>query len=80
MNIDDVDEIGQAFLKLLHEQTGGNLTQQASMYEIGQNLGMDKDASRKTAEMLMGSKLVEVRIANWDGAPRTVKDYVHSGP
>jgi hypothetical protein len=66
MNLDDVDKTGQAFLKLLYEQTEGNLALQASMYEIGQSLGMDKDTSLKTAEMLMGSELVEVR--NLSGA------------
>jgi hypothetical protein len=66
MTIDDIDETGRAFLELLYDQTDGDLGKQASMYEIGENLNLDRDASLKTAEILMGYELVEVR--NLSGA------------
>ena len=61
MNFDDVDDQAKQFLKALFEKTDGDPTQQASMYDIGETLGLERDASARTAEMLMGSEFVEVR-------------------
>lgn len=61
MTINDMDDMQKRFLQTLFEQTEGDLRQAASMYSIGQMLDLDKDASVRTAEMLMGAALVEIR-------------------
>jgi len=57
----DMDEKEKRFLQALFEQTNGDAMQAASMYRIGQMLDLDKEASVRTAEMLMGAALVEIR-------------------
>ncbi len=51
----------QTFLRALYEKTGGNAAAQASMYEIGEAMGLDRSASSRTAEELMGWDMAEVR-------------------
>ena len=58
---DELDESGQQFLIQLFEQTSGDSSAQASMYDIGEGLGLDRDASSRVAETLMGLELVEIR-------------------
>ena len=61
MSISDLNETGQQFLIQLFEQTGGDLSAQVSMYDVGEGLGMDRDASSRVAETLIGLQLVEIR-------------------
>ena len=56
-----IDDLGNRFLQVLFDQTGGDAAQAASMYHIGEMLDLDKTASVRTAEMLMGEALVEIR-------------------
>ena len=61
MNNSELDESGQQFLIQLFEQTGGDSSAQASMYDVGEGLGLDRDTSLRVAETLMGLELVEIR-------------------
>ena len=59
--MDEINEIEQNFLIRLYEQTGGDAAVQASMYEIGGFLGLDRTAASRAAEKLIGLELVEIR-------------------
>ena len=61
MTINGLDENGQQFLIQLFEQTAGDPSAQISMYAVGEGLGLDRDASSRVAETLMGLELVEIR-------------------
>ena len=61
MTISEVDERGQQFLIHLFEQTGGDTSVQVSMYDVGEGLGLDRDAASRVAETLIGLQLVEIR-------------------
>lgn len=61
MNSSELDETCQQFLIQLFEQTGGDPTAQASMYEVGEGLGLDRDSSSRAAETLIGLQMVEIR-------------------
>jgi hypothetical protein len=61
MSSSELDESGEQFLIQLFEQTGGNPSAQVSMYEIGEGLGLDRDASSRAAETLIGLQLAEIR-------------------
>jgi len=61
MSNSELDESGQQFLIQLFEQTGGDPSVQASMYDIGEHLGLDRDSASRVAETLMGLQLVEIR-------------------
>jgi hypothetical protein len=61
MNSGGLDERGQQFLIQLFEQTSGDPSVQASMYAVGESLGMDRDTSCRVAETLIGLQLVEIR-------------------
>ncbi len=60
-DMDEINETEQKFLIRLYEQTGGDAAVQASMYEIGEFLGLDRPAASRAAEMLIGLELVEIR-------------------
>ena len=60
-DMDEVNETEQKFLIRLYEQTGGDGTLQASMYAIGELLGLDRRAASRAAEGLIGLELVEIR-------------------
>ncbi len=49
------------FLRALHGQLGGDTGGSASMFDVGDALGMDRATASRTAENLMGWDLVEVR-------------------
>ena len=61
MNSNEIDKIGQQFLLQLYDQTNGDLTMQVSMYDIGDQLGMERDVASAVAQELMASMLVEIR-------------------
>jgi len=57
----EVDETGKQFLIQLFDQTRGDPSKQASMYDIGSMMGLERNAAARVAEELMGSQLVEIR-------------------
>ncbi len=61
MNQSEIDESGQRFLIELFEQTRGDQSAHISMFNVGKALGMDKNTSSRTAEVLIGWGMVEVR-------------------
>ena len=61
MNSDELDMNGQQFLIQLFERTEGDSTVQVSMYDIGDQLGLDRDLASTVAQELIGSMLVEIR-------------------
>jgi len=61
MNHTEIGEIDQRFLIALFEKTSGNPAAEASMYEIGLDLGLDKYRSKQVAENLIGWELIEIR-------------------
>ncbi len=71
-----MDDIGNRFLLKLFEQTQGDSNQSASLYSIGELLNLDRETSLRTAEMLMGSALVEIRSLS--GAIGLTADGIHT--
>ena len=61
MNSKEIDKIGQQFLLQLYEQTKGDSTVQVSMYDIGDQMGLERDVASTVAQELMASMLVEIR-------------------
>ena len=61
INSDEIDITGQQFLIQLFEQTKGDSAVQVSMYDIGDQLGLDRDVASTVAQELIGSMLVEIR-------------------
>jgi hypothetical protein len=57
----EVDETGKQFLIQLFEKTRGDSSVQVSMYDIGDLMGLERDAASRVAERLIGSQLVEIR-------------------
>ena len=61
MTDSELDETTQQFLIQLFEQTKGDVSLQVSMYDIGELLGMDRNAASAVALELMGLQLDEIR-------------------
>lgn len=61
MNTNELDTIGRQFLIRLHEQTGGDSSVQVSMYDIGAQLGLERETASDVAQELIASMLVEIR-------------------
>ena len=57
----DPDEPLGQFLARLFEMSSGDPSAQISMYEIGAELGLEKELATRTAEELIGSGMVEIR-------------------
>ena len=49
------------FLIKLYELTKGNPSSQVSMYDVGEAIGLERDAALKTAEVLFGFGLSEIK-------------------
>jgi len=49
------------FLIKLYELTQGNPSSQVSMYDVGETIGLERDAALKTAEVLFGFGLAEIK-------------------
>lgn len=67
--VDDIigaDETLRAFIMALHAQTAAGGPQQASMYTVGESLGMDRQEAQRAGEALIGMGLVEVRTLSGD--------------
>ena len=65
MNSDEIDITGQQFLIQLFEQTKGDSAVQVSMYDIGDQLGLDRDSASAAAQELIGSMLVPIAFLIW---------------
>jgi hypothetical protein len=61
MTSDDMDPAARQFLQSLFERTEGQSSRQVSMYELGEKLGLDREAAARTAQALMAAGLVEIR-------------------
>ena len=61
MKFDEIDAAGQQFLIQLYEQTQGDPTAQVSMYDIGDQLGLERDAASSVAQKLIGCMLAEIK-------------------
>ena len=61
MTLNDVDETTRQFLFQVFQQTSGDTSVQVSMYDIGEVLGLDRDAALNVAEALIGLQMVEIR-------------------
>jgi hypothetical protein len=59
--LDEVNEPARRFLTRLFELVGGQTSRQISMYDIGMELGWERDAASQTAQDLMADGLVEIR-------------------
>jgi len=57
----DLDEIDRQFLFQVFQQTNGDPTVQVSMYDIGEGLGLNRDAALRVAEELIALQLVEIK-------------------
>ncbi|MGD9241452.1 MAG: hypothetical protein PVG69_15590, partial [Desulfobacterales bacterium] len=61
MSSSELDESVQHFLIQLFEQTRGDTSAQVSMYDVGKDIGLDRDTSSRVAQDLIGLQLVEIR-------------------
>lgn len=61
MPFSELDQICRDFLSKVYERTRGDGSVQVSMYDIGDALGLDRDASSQTAQSLIGLDLVEIK-------------------
>ncbi|MGE0086001.1 MAG: hypothetical protein AB7S75_16455 [Desulfococcaceae bacterium] len=57
----EMNENEQRFLTQLYQRTKGSITAQVSMYEIGADLGMDREQSSRATEALMSFGFAEIR-------------------
>ena len=61
MTDSDLSETAQQYLIQLFKQTKGDGSVQVSMYDIGEQLGLERDAASIVAQELMGWQLAEIR-------------------
>jgi hypothetical protein len=61
MENSDLSEVGRQFMIQLFEQTRGDQSLQVSMFDIGELMGLERDAASRVAEELMGLQMVEIR-------------------
>jgi hypothetical protein len=61
MNSEKIDGTAQQFLIQLFKQTKGDSTAQVSMYDIGDQLGLDRKKASTVAQELIGAMLVDIR-------------------
>ena len=61
MPLNQLDETCRNFLLRVYEQTEGDPARQVSMYTVGTDLGLDREAASRVAEELIGAEMVEIR-------------------
>ena len=61
MEKSNISENERNFLIKLYELTQGNPSSQVSMYDLGEAIGLDRDNALKTAEVLFGFGLAEIK-------------------
>ncbi len=75
MNVDEMTM--KSYLEELHRLTGGDLEVQASMYDTGASLGLEKQESGRIAEELMVQGYVELKtLAGGIGITEQGLDYL----
>jgi len=57
----NISENESNFLIKLYELTQGNPSSQVSMYDVGEAIGLERDAALKTSEVLFGFGLAEIK-------------------
>jgi hypothetical protein len=57
----DLDPTSRQFLETLYARTGADADAQASMYDLGAAIGLDREQSTVTAEDLMAEGLLDIR-------------------
>jgi hypothetical protein len=60
----EMNENSRHFLDELCKQTDSDLSTQASMYDIGAAVGLDRDAAKFVAEELIGKGFAEIKTLN----------------
>ena len=61
MEKNNISENERNFLIKLYELTQGNPSSQVSMYDVGEAIGLERDAALKTSEVLFGFGLAEIK-------------------
>jgi hypothetical protein len=61
MPTSELEQIDRQYLQQLYDYTKGDGSVQASMYEIGEAVGLDRDASSQVAQTLIGLNYVEIK-------------------
>jgi hypothetical protein len=61
MSYQQLDEEGKTFLLELYRESHGDVSQQLSMYAIGEQMGLERATTSKLVESLIGWELVEIR-------------------
>ncbi|MBW1777994.1 MAG: hypothetical protein JRI76_01285 [Deltaproteobacteria bacterium] len=78
--LEALQESQRRFLEQIQEQTGGDPAVNVSMYAIGEQLNLDRDSAKHTAESLIGFGFVEIRtLAGAIGITPEGVDAVQSG-
>lgn len=60
MSLYEIDDAGREFLLQLYQQANGDPAVQISMYDLGEQLGLDRQAASRIAEQLIALQLVEI--------------------
>ena len=60
MSFYEIDDSGREFLLQLYQQANGDPAVQISMYDLGEQLGLDRQAASRVAEQLIALQLVEI--------------------
>lgn len=61
MEKSNISENERNFLLKLYQLTQGNSSSQVSMYDLGEAIGLERDDALKTAEVLFGFGLAEIK-------------------
>ena len=61
MSISSLEPTDRDYLQQLYDHTAGDSSVQVSMYEIGEALNLDRDASSEVAQTLIGLDLVVIK-------------------
>ena len=60
-DISPLSDTSEAFFKALFQKTDGDISRQISMYDVGQNAGIDKPSTARIAEELMSLGVIDIR-------------------
>lgn len=61
MSTSNLEQMDRDYLLQLYDQTRGDASAQVSMYDVGEALHLDRDASSQVAQTLIGLDLVEIK-------------------
>ena len=60
-DLSELDESQRRYFEKVCEAASGDRNTQVSMYDVGELLGLDRDASQGAAESLFGMDMIEIR-------------------